>query len=437
MHLDREVLYDFLLGKLGAHENRAVVRHLLSGCEACRKVSREVWEGEPIPEEIDVAAIAAQVWKQGRAFDREREEAGDLVAELEGLNPERQKLVARNSSRFRTRAVCELLCTESVAACGSDTELALRRATVATLIADRLPHGQYGRGVVNDVQARAWSVLGHAQREASRLYEAEDAFKRAESLMEGGSGDPVQSGRIWYLEAILRQGQRRFEEALELYHRAAREFAAGGDTHLVGCTRVDRARTLRELGRLDAAVESVRAGLEQIDAERNPRMALAGKHNLTLYMQELGETEQATRLIGDLLPLHARLGGAIDRLRLRWLEGKIAHLQGDLDRAQAAFEEVRAAFVERSIPYEVALVSLDLAAVHLRRERFAEVLQLAGEMLTVFRSLGIDREAIAAIYLLERAAAARTASLALLADLAAYMKRAREQPGLVFEPSER
>ena len=435
MHLDREVLYDFLLGKLSAHRNREVVRHLLTGCEECRRISRGIWEGAETPPDIDLSAIASEVWRQGRAFDKEREAAPDLLAELEALTPERQVLVARNSSRFRTRAVCDLLCEEALAVYGDDPELSVQRATVATLLATDLRREQYGSGIVNDIQARAWSVLGHAQRAASRLFDAADAFRQAEDLLEDGSGDPFQIGRVLYLKAILRHDQRRFDEALEIYQQASREFSAARDTHQIGCTRIDRARTLRELGDLQGAVDSVRAGLAQLDPKRTPRMTLVGRHNLTLYLQELGDAEQATRLIAELLPLHVQLGGAVDRLRLRWLEGKIAHLQGDLDRGRAAFEEVREAFIERSMPYDAALVSLDLAAVHLRQERFSEVLRLAGEMLTVFRALEIDRETIAAAYFLERAAAARKVSLALLIELASYLKRARDEPGLVFEPS--
>ena len=435
MHLDREVLFDFLLGKLDLQQNRAVVRHLLTGCETCRQVSREVWEGAQVPPEIDLSAIAAKIWRRGRAFDKEKESAPDLVAELMGLPPERQVLLARNSSRFRNRAVCELLCDQASGACGTDVELAVQLATVATLLAADLPHAQYGQGVVNDVQARAWSVLGHAWREDSRLIDADDAFQRAEALLEDGSGDPAQSGRVLHLKALLRHAQRRFDEALELFQRAARHFGVSSDKHLLGGVQIDRARTLRELGDLEGAIRSVRAGLGRIDPERNPRLPLVAKHNLTLYLQELGDTEEALQIVGELLPLHARVGGTIDRLRLRWLEGKIAHAQGDLDRSLAAFEEVREAFIEHSMPYDAALVTLDLAAVHLRSERFADVQRLAGEMLSVFRALRIDREAIAAVYFLQRAAAARNVSVALLAELASYLRRAREEPGLVFEPN--
>jgi tetratricopeptide (TPR) repeat protein len=436
MHLDREVLNEFLLGRLGSRQNREVVRHLLSGCETCREVSRRVWEGEAVPADIDLSAIAARVWEQGRAFDREKESAPELVAELAQLTPERRILVARNSSRFRTRAVCELLCEEACNACGSDAEQAVQLATTATLLASDLPRGRYGRGVVNDVQARAWCTLGHAQRESSRLFEAEDCFRRAEELLAGGSGDPCVIGRVWHLKAILRHAQRRFDEALALFRDAAQEFTAGGDDSQLGRSRIDRARTLRELGDLEGAVRSVRTGLALIDPKQNPRQALAGKHNLTLYLQELGEADEAMQLVSELLPLHARFGGEVDKLRLRWLEGKIAHLQGDLERCQEAFEEVRRSFVKRSMPYDAALVSLDLAADHLQQERFSEVLRLTGEMLTVFRALQIERETIAAILLLERAAAARQVSLTLLGELASYLKQARKRPGLAFEPSQ-
>jgi tetratricopeptide (TPR) repeat protein len=396
-------------------------------------LAREVWDGAQVPPGIDLTAIGARVWQQERSLDEERRLAPALLAELEALTPEGQSLMARNSPRFASRAICELLCEQAIAACATDVDLAMRRAELATMLADSPALARYGRGISNDLGARAWSVLGHAQREASRLSAADHSFQRAEALLHDGSGEPCHAGWVWYLEAILRHAQRRFDEALALYRRAGRAFTAGRDIHMVGSTRIDRARTLREIGDLEAAVRSVRAGLAQIDRQRSPRMALVGKHNLTLYLQELGESDQAAQLIDELLPLHARVGGEIDKVRLRWLEGKIAHMRGDLEGGQTAFEEVRQAFLHRSMPYDVALVSLDLAAIHLGRKRLDDVLRLAAETLAIFRALEIDREAIAALALLERAAAERRVSRALLAQLAGYLNRARNEPGLAFE----
>ena len=434
-HLDREVLYDFLLGKLGPKQNRQVVRHLLSGCEPCRRLARQLWVGDPVPSEIDLHAIAMNVWRQGRIFDREKAKAPALVEQLEQLSPARQLLLVQNSSRFQTRAICELLTDRAFEECASDVQAAVGQALMAKALSEQLSTERYGAGAVHDVQALAWSVLGHAQREAAQLNEAGASFQRAEELAESGSGDPCVIGRVWHLKAFLRHAQGRYEEALALFRRAEREYRDGGDTHLEASTLVDRSRTLREVGDLEGAVRAVRAGLEQLDSSRRPRMVFAAKHNLTLYLQELGQADEALKLVGEALTLHAQLGGELDKLRLRWLEGKLAHLQGDLDRAESAFEEVRMGFEARSMPYDQALVSLDLAAVYLVRERFGEVLDLATAMLAVFQALSIDREAIAALFFLQEAVKARTVSLALLGELGTYLKRVQREPGLVFQPS--
>ena len=88
------------------------------------------------------------------------------------------------------------------------------------------------------------------------------------------------------------------------------------------------------------------------------------------------------------------------------------------------------------MPFDQALVSLDLASVYLVRERFGQLLELAGEMLAVFRALEIDREVIAALFFLQEAVRARSVSLALLGELGTYLKRVQRQPGLVFQPGD-
>ncbi len=435
MHLDREVLHAFLRGELARTETRRVVRHLLAGCQPCREVARELAEGVAPPPEIDLTAIARDVWEKGQAFDREKRAAPALVAELEAQTPARQLLLVTNSGRFRNRAVCALLCDSALALCPQDPHQAVARATLARELAETLPVERYGKGMVNDARARAWSVLGHAQRETSELRAAEASFARAVELVGRGSGDPVEIGRVWYLKAMLRHTQRRFDEALALYRRAEREFHAARDHQLVGSVHIDRARTLYELGDLERAVARVRAGLEMLDPERNPRMSLVGKHNLTLYLQQLGRTREALEMVGELLPLHAQVGGGADRLRLVWLEGKIAHAQGDLERAARKLRTVREGFIERTLPFEAAQASLDLAAVCLRQGDLAQVERLARETVEVFGALGVDREAIAAVALLERAVRSRDVSLTLVAELAAYLKQAARHPGLVFRPA--
>ena len=124
----------------------------------------------------------------------------------------------------------------------------------------------------------------------------------------------------------------------------------------------------------------------------------------------------------------------MDLLRLRWLEGKLAQAQGELERSEVAFEEVRDRFLERRLPYEAALASLDLAAVYYEQGRYGEMKRLAAESLPVFHTLGIHREALAALTLFCEAVERERVSLRFLAELAGYLKRSRNDPRLAFQP---
>ena len=85
--------------------------------------------------------------------------------------------------------------------------------------------------------------------------------------------------------------------------------------------------------------------------------------------------------------------------------------------------------------HDSALASLDLAAIYLRQGRSAELKELAAQMLAIFHALRINREAIAALVLFQRAVEFERVTLGLMRDLAAYLKNSRHDPRLPFRPS--
>jgi hypothetical protein len=81
------------------------------------------------------------------------------------------------------------------------------------------------------------------------------------------------------------------------------------------------------------------------------------------------------------------------------------------------------------------MASLDLAGVSAQLGRTAEVKRLAEEMLPIFRSRDIHREAIAALIMFQSAAAdEQQASVALVEALSTYLRKSASQPGPPFEP---
>jgi hypothetical protein len=55
-------------------------------------------------------------------------------------------------------------------------------------------------------------------------------------------------------------------------------------------------------------------------------------------------------------------------------------------------------------------------------------------MLPIFRSLEVHREAMAALIVFQQAAEEERATLGLVEEIAAYLRRAARDPGLPFEP---
>ncbi|HET9225100.1 MAG TPA: hypothetical protein VFR31_00415, partial [Thermoanaerobaculia bacterium] len=78
-------------------------------------------------------------------------------------------------------------------------------------------------------------------------------------------------------------------------------------------------------------------------------------------------------------------------------------------------------------------VSLELASLYAEQGRTEDLKRLAKEMLPIFSSLQIHREALAALAFLRQAIETEKASLEMVTSVAAYLRRARHNPELRFE----
>src|SRR5205807_8475354 len=101
--------------------------------------------------------------------------------------------------------------------------------------------------------------------------------------------------------------------------------------------------------------------------------------------------------------------------------------------AEALFLEARSKYLAEEIPYEAALVSLELAILYAEQERTAELKQLAVEMLPIFASRHIHREAMAALMFLKQAVESERLSLEVVTGIADFLQRAKSDPDLQFK----
>ena len=198
-----------------------------------------------------------------------------------------------------------------------------------------------------------------------------------------------------------------------------------------GRTIIALGSMLGRSGEPEIATKFLREGLELIDMDLEPRIALVANHNLVHYLIDSGCHDEAMQLLTETRALHAELGNAVDLTRFKWLEGYIALEQGDLQSAEATFDEVKAFFVEKSMAHDTALVSLDLATVYLQQGRLTELRTLSAEMLTIFEGLGSERESRAALSFFEKAIEVEKAQMEMVGDLLEYLHSVRLEERVV------
>lgn len=148
---------------------------------------------------------------------------------------------------------------------------------------------------------------------------------------------------------------------------------------------------------------------------------------------DLGRFLEAQGLYRETRPLYRSFPDAWSQNRRRWVKGKIASGLGQLRQAESLFTAARDGFLAEGVPYDTALVSLELALLYAGQGRMEELKRLAAEMVPIFASRQIHREALAALAFLTQAIEAERAEIEVVARVAEYLRRAQHDPGLRFE----
>jgi soluble cytochrome b562 len=132
----------------------------------------------------------------------------------------------------------------------------------------------------------------------------------------------------------------------------------------------------------------------------------------------------------DLFEAHA--DGHL-RIRVRWLEARIAAAIGDPEEAERSLLVVRDHFAGQGHGFNAAIACLDLAALYHQEGRFEELREAAGQAVQLFQTHEIHRDALAALLLLQEAITARRLTAETIQRVAAYLQEAQRDPTARFE----
>lgn len=434
----RESITHFLDKALTPAMTLQMERHR-QACDPCRRFLGEIeltievagaWGRQtPQPEMSPSLLTAFREWRlSGSAKPPPlAEESAGLLTRLLALASDQRLDEVRSQPRYHRHELGEMVLEEAARMAVQQPSEALGLAELGVEVFQCVVESQTLEVArAQDGLARAWAILANARRICSDFLGASEAFRSAELALRSGLGKPSSRAHLLRLRAQLSADCGRMAEAIADIDEAISLYQAGGDSHRAGRALIAKGTLIGPAADPSEAVELLRAGLALIDEDREPRIAVVAKHNLIRCLLECGSLQEALSMVSETRALHVAMGNRVDLVRFQWLEGEVRLETGDLESAERAFLAVKDYFVGQGIAYDAALVSLDLAMVYLRQTRTTELKTLAGEMVTIFQSLGIRRETFAALAFFRRALdIEQTATLGLLRELTETLERAR------------
>jgi transcriptional regulator with XRE-family HTH domain len=375
-------------------------------------------------------AVVSEVWTTrcarpaGLSPTAMREEAEKLWARLQPRTVEQRRLLVEDAGEYRSWALCERIAAVSIDTAANHPKKALELAQLAFRIAELVPGEEAWRW---RLQGYAGAPIANAWRACNDLPAADEAMARARKLWDSGAAaDPGLLNEAWlpWIQATLHRDNRSLGEALCCIDEAL--LLDRGE--LRGKILLSKANILKVLNDPEGSTAALAEASALIDWTREPRLALVLRFNLVADLCHLGRAEEARLRLPEVRDLAERLGEELDLVRVVWLEAQVANGLGQTVDALVAFERARQGFRDRELAYDYALVSLELSVSLLELGRTAPVREVAEEMLWIFRSQRVHREALAALQLFCEAARRETASVQLARCIVDFLHRAQHDP---------
>jgi transcriptional regulator with XRE-family HTH domain len=346
--------------------------------------------------------------------DVRHEDLWRLLAEHE-LEP----VAAKLQTEFER--LIERISEESARAAAREGMLALELARLALRVADVMPGnpGAQARG-----RGYAQGFVANALRVGDDLRAADAVLADAWRLWRAAAspGDSVLGEwQLLFLEASLRRDQRRFGAALDCLDQALAEAPATAKGRLL----LSKAFILEQAGEIEMALAALSEARPLVDAEGEPRDRMGVRFNTLVNLWHLGRHREAEELLPELRGLVLELGNEQDMTRLGWLSARLAASMGRGEEALDGLLAAQQYFRDRGKGYDAALVSLDLALLHLEGGRTRDAAALAGQSAWIFSARDVHREVLAALRIFAEAAEREALSTDLVRRLRDELERPR------------
>lgn len=377
-----------------------------------------------------ISAVAS-VLKQERQRLRIQKEAQRIKEILvrEGLDA-----LERLSPRTDELALFEALLASSWALRYDSPTLMLSLAQLAFFKSQNLDARVIGAHPASDLICRAWAELGNAHRVGDKFKEAEWALSNAWHVYEIGTGDKSLEIRLVEIEASLAADQREFKTALFKLERVLEFYRVQEDKHLVGRTLLLKGLYTGYSGKPGEGIDLIQEGFLSIDKDRDSTLVYTAAHNHLLFLIDCRRFKEAKRFRLEFSRELSFMGGRVNEVKLRAVEGRLDSGVGKYQRAESIFREVEAGYKEVGRAYEVAITGLDLSTVLLAQGKAAEAHQVAEKSAKIFLAIKVKPEVMSAVVFLRQAFEMNKATVGLVEKVTNYLRQEDHGPESDFTP---
>ena len=344
--------------------------------------------------ELDLAGLY-------RDLEIERGEGKALVDRLLDRPPTQARLEILNSHRLQNKTVLDLLLKRARREMTRDLSRALETARLARLLSTRaLPH-QAEPHVVSDCQIFVLVLLAHIHCRRFRFQRSHRVLLEAERQTDTYSGNVHAAAQLLTAKAFCLAASQRADEALDLLDSVLVLYELADAYHRFGRTLLHQAAVLGAAGKPDEAIDKVHRARGYLDLAG--RWGFALLHNLAHFHAEAGHLDLARDYLNDALSMRYYSPRPLDRLRIAWARGRLLVLDGRPASALAAFAGLRRTLIDRGLPYEAALASLDLAVEFAKAGHAWHLRRLADELACDFAEIDLPRDLESAFHALNEA----------------------------------
>lgn len=330
-------------------------------------------------------ARAEELWRKLQAF-------GDLQA---------WRTLVLEDPAFHSWALCEKLCHESAAMADDDAVRAGELVEIALALAPQTTLPENRRAALHEY---IWKHVGNVCRARGDLQRAEEAFARAqEYFLDGMRGilpSVLERARLSALESALLRDRGDLSGALDKIDSAVKLADDKGTSR--AAFLLEQGRLRRRLGQPELALQTLSQASRIAAGTSDARLLLRIQIELGSVLCDLGRQ-------GEIRKLPAPLRRAVqdfpaEQTRLLCLEGRVAAGLGRLSEAEAVFQKMWADLRDGA-DADLALLLLEIAALHVCQGRTAEPRGLAEPALRLAESSILSKEAAATLKLFSRLAA--------------------------------